>query len=272
MDKLLKILIIDDDRSFRKIVTRMMVRAGLKVEITEAINCAEGVEQLNKKVFDCALLDYQLPDANGIHLLQEILHFGGTSTPIIFVTGKGDEMIAAQALKTGALDYIPKEKLSPEILSQCIHNVIKVHDLELRANQAEYLLVENEKHYKRIVETISEIVFQLDPARNISFINSSSRTLGFEPEELIGKSVDEILDVDDSHLSMIGTNRVGKRATFNLEVRFKLKKGSPIWSEMGFLPGLIDSYGLWNLPEELVSIQNLDKEFQGTLCMGRFIR
>lgn len=87
------------------------------------------------------------------------------STPIIFVTGKGDETIAAQALKTGALDYIPKEKLAPELLSQYIHNVIKVHDLDLRANQAEYLLVETEKQYKRIVETISEIIFQLDSSK-----------------------------------------------------------------------------------------------------------
>ena len=92
---------------------------------------------LIKIFFDCALLDYQLPDSNRIYLLQEILHFGGTSSQIIFVAGKGGETIAAQALKAGALDYISKEKLSPELLSQCIHNVIKVHDLELRANQTE---------------------------------------------------------------------------------------------------------------------------------------
>ena len=119
MDKHLKVLIIDDDRSFRKIIARMMVRAGLQVEITEATSCAEGVEELNKKVFDCALLDYHMPDANGIHLLQEVLNFGGKNTPIIFVTGNGDEMVAAQALKSGALDYLPKEKLSPELLTQC---------------------------------------------------------------------------------------------------------------------------------------------------------
>jgi PAS domain S-box-containing protein len=272
MDKVLKILIIDDDRSFRKIVTRMMGRAGLNVETTEAINCAEGVEKLNKNVYDCALLDYQLPDANGIHLLQEILHFGGTSTPIIFVTGKGDETIAAQALKTGALDYIPKEKLSPELLSQCIHNVIKVHDLELRANQAEYLLVETEKQYKRIVETISEIIFQLDSSRNISFINSSARSLGFEPEELIGKPLDTILDITSDHLPQVATNRIGERATFNFDVMFKVKKGSPLWSETPFLPGQVDSYGLWNVSEELASVKDIDKEFQGTLCLGRFIR
>jgi PAS domain S-box-containing protein len=272
VDKILKILIIDDDRSFRKIVSRMMGRAGLNVEVTEAVNCAEGVEKLNNNVFDCALLDYQLPDANGIHLLQEILHFGGTSTPIIFVTGKGDEMIAAQALKTGALDYIPKEKLSPELLSQCIHNVIKVHDLELRANQAEFLLVETEKQYKRIVETISEIIFQLDSSRNISFINSSARSLGFEPEELIGKPLDTILDITNDDLKQVATNRIGTRATVNFDVMFKVKKGSPLWSETAFLPGQIDSYGLWNVSEELASVKDIDKEFQGTLCLGRFIR
>jgi hypothetical protein len=54
-------------------------------------------------------------------------------------------MIAALALKMGALDYIPKQKLSPDLLFQCIQNVIKVHDLELRAQQAGYLLVETEK-------------------------------------------------------------------------------------------------------------------------------
>ena len=128
----------------------MMGRAGLNVKITEAINCTEGVEKLNNNVFDCVFLGYQLPDAHGIHLLQEILHFGGTSTPIFFVTGKGDETIAAQALKMRALNYLPKDKLSPDLLSQSIHNVIKVHDLELRANQAEYLLVETKKKIKEL--------------------------------------------------------------------------------------------------------------------------
>ena len=50
MDKPLKILIIDD-KSFSKIITRMMGRAGLNLEITEAIYCAEGVEKLNKNIF-----------------------------------------------------------------------------------------------------------------------------------------------------------------------------------------------------------------------------
>ena len=59
----------------------------------------------------------QIPVSNGIQLLQEILHFGGTSTPIIFVTGKGDKMIFAQALKAGVLDYIPNKNYPRSFIS-----------------------------------------------------------------------------------------------------------------------------------------------------------
>ena len=81
MDKPLKILIIDDGKSFSKIVTRMMGRAGLNVEITEVINCAEGVEKLNKNIFDCALLDYQLPDSNEIHFFARYSAFWRNQFP-----------------------------------------------------------------------------------------------------------------------------------------------------------------------------------------------
>jgi CheY-like chemotaxis protein len=47
----------------------MMGRSGLNVEVTEAINRAEGVKKLNNNFFDFAFLDYQVPVANGVHLL-----------------------------------------------------------------------------------------------------------------------------------------------------------------------------------------------------------
>jgi len=51
-----------------------------------------------------------------------------------------------------------------------------------------------------------------------------------------------------------------------------VKKDYPLWSETEFLPDQIDSYGLWSMSEELVSIKDIDKEFQGALYLGRFIR
>jgi hypothetical protein len=81
-----------------------------------------------------------------------------------------------------------------------------------------------------------------------------------------------ILNIADDHLPKIATNRIGECATFNYDVIFKVKKDYPLWSETEFLPGQIDSYGLWSMSEELASNKDIDKEFQGTLCLGKFIR
>ena len=81
-----------------------------------------------------------------------------------------------------------------------------------------------------------------------------------------------ILNIADDHLPKITTNQIGERATFNFDVIYKVKKDYPLCSETAFLPGQIDTYGLWNVSEELASIKDIDKEFQGALYLGRFIR
>ena len=81
-----------------------------------------------------------------------------------------------------------------------------------------------------------------------------------------------ILNIADDHLPKITTNQIGERATFNFDVIYKVKKDYPLCSETAFLPGQIDTYGLWNVSEELASIKDIDKEFQGTLYLGRCIR
>ena len=87
----------------------------------------------------------------------------------------------------------------------------------------------------------------MDSKRNISFINSSVSSFGLEPEELIGKPLNVILNIADDHLPKIATNRIGERAIFNFDVIFKSEKDYPLWSETEFLPGQIDSYGLWSM-------------------------
>jgi hypothetical protein len=77
------------------------------------------------------------------------------------------------------------------------------------------------------------------------------------------------LNIADDHLPKIVTNRIGERATFNYDFIFKVKKDYPLWSETEFLPGQIDSYELWSMSEDLASIKDIDKEFQGTPLPGK---
>ncbi len=80
---------------------------------------------------DAVLLDFVLPDATGLELLDEIiaampLH---TQVPVIMLTGHGDETIAVEAMKRGAQDYLVKGKLTGDRFCRSIAGVIEKADL-----------------------------------------------------------------------------------------------------------------------------------------------
>ncbi len=271
MSKNKSILIIDDNEIDREDWSRFLKSERPDAEIVEAVDCAEGYSQIEKKNFDCVLLDYQLPDGDGIQLLQKLMLGNYTSSPILFLTGKGDEMLAVEALKSGAADYIPKDILSASRLNRSIDNVIRIHQLEVRAKNAEKKLSSSEEKYRTIVEKISDLVFQLDPHQNIIFANTAFEMLGYDGAELIGKPIRRFIDSDDveSIVSKIATRDVGPQATTNLEVRFKTNPESSLSEEVPVMTVLVDASGMWDVPDEIVFKDDVAKKFLGTLCVGR---
>ena len=70
-----------------------------------------GEEALAKAVYDCILCDHKLPGGDGLDIVLRVRETQST-TPIIVLTGQGDEALAVELLKAGAADYIPKSSLS----------------------------------------------------------------------------------------------------------------------------------------------------------------
>lgn len=128
----LKILVIDDDK-----VDRMAIKKSLEpldVEVVELSSGHRVAETMEKTEFDCVLVDYLLPDVSGIDLAAELNE--NFDTPIIVVTGQGDELLAVKALKAGAKDYLPKNCL--EILPQTVTAVLRQYQNQqlLKRHQA----------------------------------------------------------------------------------------------------------------------------------------
>jgi signal transduction histidine kinase len=129
---LLKILIVDDDAVDRMAVRRAIKNAGIQIEVHEAETCAEAVMALKTESFDCIFLDYRLPDQDGLALVQTI-RSAGISSPLIVLTGQGDEQIAVDLMKAGASDYLAKSKISAGRLAQMLRNALRVHQAEQEA-------------------------------------------------------------------------------------------------------------------------------------------
>lgn len=135
------ILIIEDDEVDRKVLCRYLKSERPDTDIVESHKCEEGFSAMKEKDFDCILLDYQLPDGDGIEFLQKMMLGEFKCPPVLFLTGQGDELLAVEALRSGAADYIPKENLSANRLNRSIDNAIRFHQLEARAKDAETKLV-----------------------------------------------------------------------------------------------------------------------------------
>lgn len=128
-----RVLNIEDSPEDRGGYRRWLARGGpAAFEFFEAATAQEGLKQLQEGEYDCILLDYQLPDATGLEVLQ-LLNSPSVSQRIavVMLTGRGDEDVAVQAMKCGAQEYLVKDRLTQAELQKAI--VAAVEKVELLA-------------------------------------------------------------------------------------------------------------------------------------------
>ncbi|MEJ5166431.1 MAG: EAL domain-containing protein [Thermoanaerobaculia bacterium] len=113
LKKSLKILIVDDDEVDRLAFRRIISKINKDFEVFEALDGFETLKIIKEKSFDCIFLDYRLPQWDGLKVLKEIRALD-IRTPVVIITGQGDENLVMELLKVGAEDYLPKSLLSPE--------------------------------------------------------------------------------------------------------------------------------------------------------------
>ena len=124
------VLIIDDDQVDRMTVRRLLER---RYDIAEASTGARGLGLCLSIHPVCVLLDYRLPDLDGLEFLERLgKQAGASSIPVVMMTGQGDELVAVQAMKNGAQDYLVKGRFDSEELARAIHNAIDKVELHRR--------------------------------------------------------------------------------------------------------------------------------------------
>jgi diguanylate cyclase (GGDEF)-like protein len=130
------LLIIDDDQVDRKVILRALQSLDSNCLVTEVDTGRQGVELAMTRPFDCILLDYRLPDGDGLDRLTELRALPGVNAPIVILTGEGNELVAVEAMKRGATDYLPKAALGADALYRAIANAVEKHDLQRRLADA----------------------------------------------------------------------------------------------------------------------------------------
>jgi two-component system, NtrC family, response regulator HydG len=121
-----KILLIEDDISFCKLLERFLVKKAFDVAI--AFSAEEARLYVKKESFDLILTDLRLPDADGIVLMTEF-KTSHPEIPVILMTGYSDVNTAVKAIKNGASDYISKP-FNPDEVLLVITNALQTAPVE----------------------------------------------------------------------------------------------------------------------------------------------
>ncbi|MCB1772582.1 MAG: EAL domain-containing protein [Gammaproteobacteria bacterium] len=136
-----RVLIVDDDDVDRERIRRYFRKAELDYDVTETQSGAEALALTDQDRFDLILLDYRLGDMTGLDLLAALQQRGGHDTPVIMITGGGNEILAVEAMQHGVADYIPKQALNADTLRLATNNALRVGEAQrqLRAAQERLL-------------------------------------------------------------------------------------------------------------------------------------
>ena len=130
----LAVLIIDDDAGDRKQIVRVLKRAEQSCECVEAANVDAALGACEQRIFDLAVIDYQLPGHDGLDGVG-ILHQRSPGMFILMATGQGDATIATEAMKRGASDYIAKEHISERSIGRILRYARKKAAMQLALDQ-----------------------------------------------------------------------------------------------------------------------------------------
>jgi|SRR5580765_1163869 signal transduction histidine kinase len=148
------IFVVDDDEGLSRLIQKTLQREGFTV--AAALSGREAIAWLQKNRADLMLLDLKLHDFQGKDLLNQLPN-AQHSVPFIVITGQGDERVAVEMMKCGALDYLVKDvdflQFIPQVIRRALDQLEK--DKQLLQLQKQVLEI-SEREQRRIGQDLHD--------------------------------------------------------------------------------------------------------------------
>jgi signal transduction histidine kinase len=155
----IRLLIVDDSAEDRELYRRLLAQDPEHAyEFLAAETGEEGLRVAFDLAPDCLLLDYRLPDVDGLEFLSRLL--AERLVPVIVLTGQGNEAVAVEAMKGGAQDYLLKGDVARERLQHAVRNAIEKVALRRKVGERTAELAEANAALRRMYDDLETLVEQ----------------------------------------------------------------------------------------------------------------
>jgi PAS domain S-box-containing protein len=190
------ILVVEDDASHRDLVLRSFRDDHGQFRVTVAGTIREARSILASDSPDLIIADWLLPDGKGIEILPR--SDGLVTVPLIIMTSHGDEHLAVEIMKSGAIDYVVKSATMFRELPHIALRALRDWENILERERAEKELQDKESQLSLIYRSMSEALFFLSAEQDnrYRFISVNQAFLditGLTSEQIIGRYVHEVI-------------------------------------------------------------------------------
>ncbi|MEW6545107.1 MAG: PAS domain S-box protein [Nitrospirota bacterium] len=216
-----RVLIVDDQPDDIELATLALSEECPGCAIEVARSAEEGLAKVARLDVTLILLDNKLPGQSGLEALPEFRQLA-PDAGLIMLTGHGDEHVAVQAMRAGADYYLAKSRNLLLEVPLVVREVLDKRHLR-------FLLARTEDRYRRLIENMTDIVYELDEAGCFRYISAAvTSILGYQPEEVLGTHYSRFFHPEDFPRCgrQFHERRTGIRATRRLDVRLLTKAGT----------------------------------------------
>jgi PAS domain S-box-containing protein len=226
----INVLLIEDEEPHAELIQRAFEGQGSPIQIRRANSLTDARAQMLVQEPSLIIADWRLPDGESMELLPD--HHDPLATPIILMTSHGNERIAVEALKSGALDYVVK---SPESMLDMPH--LAERALEQWAARAERArmqeaLRESEAQFRLLAENASDMIARLTTRGQVIYVSPACKTiLGYTPGELTGISIFDLLQEKDRRFLQQFFRKGNYNTTHTVEYQALHRDGRYVWLE-----------------------------------------
>ncbi|MFV2056271.1 MAG: EAL domain-containing protein [Thiohalomonadales bacterium] len=229
----ISLLLVDDDEVDRLTIRRSLEKSGVDFELQDAATLSAGIEAVKTRSFECIIVDYRLPDGDGLLLLKMIKSLA-IDTPVIALSGYGDEQLVVEMMRAGAADYVSKDYLKSNAIIKSVNTVIRVHKAEQERKLAEQKVKESNEFINNILESISDAFLAVNQDGEITYINKQAEMVLKEKREFfIGNKITDRLPKSEAWFHEC------IQETFDNNIPLHIEKYySPLhsWLELNFYP------------------------------------
>jgi len=217
------VLHLEDSARDAELIADLLHSDSPHFHLTRAATRQEYEVLLKKGGFDVIVSDFLLPDFTGLAALDLARH-QCPEIPFIFLSGMIGEDRAVEALKSGAVDYVFKDR--PARLASAIRTALEQREMKRARQHSEEALRQNQERFRQITENVADLISALDLNGNRVYTNPAYRILG-TPEELMGtNSFASIHPEDRARIEALFRETVRSGQGHRAEFRLMLPDGS----------------------------------------------